>query len=167
MTTCFIRFLEGEAQAAEAVYILGDLFDVWLGDDDPAPEHRAIGEALRRLTASGTPCYLAHGNRDFLIGTKFAKDSGLSLLAERTVIDIGDDRMLLMHGDELCIDDVSYQRFRRIVRNPLVRRLFLLLPLAPRRSIAARLRAASMASAKPGYITDANVRGNRRRNANR
>lgn len=156
-TACFIRFLEGEAESADALYILGDLFEVWIGDEDPAPEHRAVALALSRLAASGTPCYFARGNRDFLIGAKFARDSGLHLLAERTIIDINDDRMLLMHGDELCIDDVSYQRLRRLVRNPLVQRLFLLMPLAARRSVAARLRAASMASEKPAYITDANV----------
>ena len=157
VTACFIRFLENEAESADAVYILGDLFEVWIGDDDPVPEHQTVAQALRRVTTSGTPCYFAHGNRDFLIGTRFAKDSGLQLLGERTVIDIDGDRILLMHGDELCTDDISYQRFRRIVRNSLVLRLFRLLPLATRRAIAARLRAASMATDKPDYITDVNV----------
>jgi len=158
ISACFIDFLANEAPSADALYILGDLFEVWIGDDDPSPEHQNIAQALHRLTASGTPCYIAHGNRDFLIGKRFAKESGTQLLEERTLIDLGGDRILLMHGDELCTDDISYQRFRRVVRNPLVRRLFLMLPLRMRRSIAARLRATSMATDKPADITDVNAK---------
>lgn len=157
VTACFIRFLEQATGTAEALYILGDLFEVWFGDDDPAPDHRDVAAALRRFAADGTPCYLIHGNRDFLIGPRYARESGLQLLDEQTIIDVGGERVLLMHGDELCTDDASYQRFRRIVRNTMAARLFFLLPLANRRAIADRLRHSSMETLKPDSITDVNA----------
>lgn len=156
VTACFIRFLAQATGAADALYILGDLFEVWFGDDDPAPDHRAVAAALRKLSDSGTPCYLTRGNRDFLIGSRFAHESGLRLLDERTVVEIGGERVLLLHGDELCTDDASYQRFRRIVRSTMARRLYFLLPLAIRRAIADRLRQSSMETLKPDDITDVN-----------
>ena len=157
VTDCFIRFLQQTAAEADALYILGDLFEVWFGDDDPAPDHRAVAAALKSLTSGGTPCYLTHGNRDFLIGPRYAAECGLQLLDERTVIELGGERILLLHGDELCTDDAGYQRFRRIVRSTLVHRLFFLLPLGLRRRIADRLRQSSMGTVKPEAITDVNA----------
>ena len=157
VTNCFIRFLQQTAGDAEALYILGDLFEVWFGDDDPAPDHRAVATALKSLATSGTPCYLTRGNRDFLIGRRYAAECGLQLLDERTVIELGGERVLLLHGDELCTDDSGYQRFRRIVRSKLARRLFFLLPLGLRRRIADRLRQSSMETVKPDSITDVNA----------
>lgn len=154
----FIGFLSGRARGAGHLYILGDLFDAWIGDDDDRPPYPEIRAALRKLTHHGTLCRLLHGNRDFLIGRAFARDTGCALLREPSVIRIGDERVLLMHGDRLCTDDRAYQRFRRRVRNPLVQGLFLMRPLAKRRGQAAayRRRSGSANAAKSATIMDVN-----------
>jgi UDP-2,3-diacylglucosamine hydrolase len=139
----FLAFLAGEARSANALYILGDLFEAWLGDDDPDPAARAIIAALRSLVDSGVAVYVMHGNRDFLIGERFCRETGATLLDEGTVVDLHGRRALLLHGDSLCIDDASYQRLRRIVRNPLVRWIFRRMSLEQRRRLAHRLRAGS------------------------
>ena len=139
----FRGFLESEARSAEGLYILGDLFEAWLGDDDPDPEARATVRALRALVESGVPVFVMHGNRDFLIGERFCRETGATLLADGTVIELYGERVLLMHGDALCTDDVSYQRLRRIVRNPLVRGIFRVMTLNQRRALASKLRAGS------------------------
>ena len=139
----FLAFLEGEARSARTLYILGDLFEVWLGDDDPAPSSRAIVHALRALTDAGIPCFVMHGNRDFLIGERFCHETGARLIADGTVVEIHGERVLLLHGDVLCTDDVSYQRLRRIVRNPIVQWILGRLSLARRRALAQKMRAGS------------------------
>ena len=156
VTECFIHLLETTAGQADALYILGDLFEVWIGDDDPDPDHAVVAEALKALAESGTPCYLTHGNRDFLIGNRYADLAGMHLLPEITVIDLHGERVLLMHGDELCTDDHKYQQFRRFVRNPLVGRLFARVPLGLRRRIAEWLRNSSQETNKPDTIMDVN-----------
>jgi len=130
---------------AEALYILGDLFEAWLGDDDPDPAARATVRELRALTDVGVPVFVMHGNRDFLIGERFCRDTGATLLPDGTVVELYGERAVLMHGDALCTDDASYQRLRRIVRNPVVRGLFRVMTLNQRRALAARLRAGSRA----------------------
>lgn len=142
----FLRFLRGRAQRAGALYILGDLFDAWIGDDDDQPPYPEIRRALRDLTDSGTRCLIMHGNRDFLIGRAFARATGCTLLRDPSRIDLAGTRTLLMHGDLLCTDDVPYQRFRRRVRNPVVQRMFLWKSLARRRAIAADYRRKSGAA---------------------
>jgi UDP-2,3-diacylglucosamine hydrolase len=139
----FIEFLRGPARAARALYILGDLFEVWLGDDDPDPAARAIVGEMRALTDAGVPLYVMHGNRDFLIGSRFAADTGGTLLADGTVVELHGERVLLLHGDVLCTADTNYQRLRRWLRNPLS--LFVLrhMSLDARRGLARRLRAGS------------------------
>lgn len=139
----FHAFLETEARRADALYILGDLFEAWLGDDDPDPLARGVVAALRALTDAGVPCFVMHGNRDFLIGGRFCRESGATLLEDGTVVDLYGERVLLMHGDALCTDDVSYQRLRRIVRNPVVRWIFRLMTLEQRRALARKMRAGS------------------------
>ena len=139
----FVRFLREESGAAQALYILGDLFEARLGDDDPDPAARKIVAALREFTATGTPCHFMHGNRDFLVGERFARDTGCHLIADGMVIEVAGQRVLLMHGDALCTDDHSYQRLRRIVRNPATRWIFRHMSLGQRRRLAARLRAGS------------------------
>jgi UDP-2,3-diacylglucosamine hydrolase len=141
----FHALLESEARSAEALYILGDLFEAWLGDDDPDPAARATVRALRALTDSGVPVFVMHGNRDFLIGERFCHETGATLLPDGTAIELYGERAVLMHGDALCTDDASYQRLRRIVRNPVVRGLFRIMPLNQRRALAARMRAGSRA----------------------
>ncbi|MEQ9859627.1 UDP-2,3-diacylglucosamine diphosphatase [Pectobacterium cacticida] len=143
ITAGFLRFLRHDAVHADALYILGDLFDAWIGDDDPQSLHTTISAELYALHQRGVPCYFVHGNRDFLIGKRFARQSGMTLLPTETVLDLYGQKILILHGDTLCTDDLAYQRFRRRVHNPLIQRLFLLLPLSLRLNVAAKMRAAS------------------------
>ena len=146
ITAGFLRFLRGEARGSEGLYILGDLFEAWIGDDDPTPLHAEIAAEIRALVEAGTPCYFIHGNRDFLLGRRFARLSGMQLLAEEKVLDLYGRRILIMHGDTLCTDDEQYQAFRRKVHTPWVQTLFLALPLFIRRKIALRMRSGSKAA---------------------
>ena len=139
----FLDFLEREARGAEALYILGDLFEAWIGDDDPDPDKRRVIAGLRAVTSAGVPSFLIHGNRDFLIGRRFCRETGIELLADGTVIDVYGRRVLLMHGDLLCTDDHAYQRLRRIVRNPVVQFVMRRLTLRQRQRLAERMRAGS------------------------
>jgi len=154
----FLGFLADRARRAAQLYILGDLFDAWIGDDDDTPPYPEIRAALRELGAT-TACALLHGNRDFLIGRGFARDTGCRLVRDPTTIELAGARTLLMHGDRLCTDDRPYQRFRRRVRNPLVKRVFLWRPLAKRRALAAdyRRRSGSATAAKCEAIMDVNA----------
>ncbi len=158
ITAGFLRFLAGEARKADALYILGDLFEAWIGDDDPNPLHQEIAEAIGALTQSGVPCYFIHGNRDFLVGQRFARACGMTLLDEEEVLDLYGRQVLIMHGDTLCTDDAGYLAFRAKVHTPWIQRLFLALPLFIRRRIAARMRANSKAanSSKSLEIMDVN-----------
>ena len=112
ITRRFLAFLSNRAPSAAALYILGDLFDAWIGDDDPTPPNNAIRKHLKQLTDSGTSVYLQQGNRDFLLGKQFSEDTGAILLDEYAVIDLQDTPTLLTHGDLLCTDDLPYQAFR-------------------------------------------------------
>ena len=143
MTEAFCRFCAGPARAADAVYILGDLFEVWIGDDDDDPYWTPILDALSGLTASGVPVYFMAGNRDFLVGAEFVARTGVEYLADPDLIALGRRRAVLCHGDTLCTDDRDYQAFRRRVREPQWQRDFLARPLGERREIAAGLRADS------------------------
>src|SRR5690349_1696155 len=111
----FTRFLAREARGADALYILGDLFESWIGDDDDAALPERVEQALRALHDGGVPVYFMHGNRDFLLGTDYAARAGLTLLADPSIVDLHGERTLLMHGDTLCTDDVDYQNFRALV----------------------------------------------------
>jgi UDP-2,3-diacylglucosamine hydrolase len=141
-----LAFLESGTRDAEALYILGDLFEAWVGDDDPEPEKRRVIAQLKRLTDAGLPCYFMHGNRDFMIGEAFAAASGCRLLSDPTIIELHGERVMLMHGDTLCTDDHEYQSFRRVARNPDWQRAMLARPLAERLAIARQLRETSAAS---------------------
>lgn len=143
ITGQFVDFLRGPARAAEHLYILGDLFEFWVGDDDPDPAYALAQDELRALTDSGVPCSVMHGNRDFLIGKNFCTRTGCTPINDGTVIQLYGQRVLLLHGDVLCTDDHSYQRLRRLVRNPVVQWIFKALPLARRERIATRIRAGS------------------------
>lgn len=143
ITAGFLRFLQREAIHADALYILGDLFEAWVGDDDPDPLHGEIAAALLTLRQHGVPCYFIHGNRDFLLGYRFARASGMTLLPEAQVLELYGKRLLILHGDTLCTDDEGYQRFRRKVHQRWLQKLFLALPLFIRQRIAARMRADS------------------------
>lgn len=137
----FRAFCDGPARDAEAVYILGDLFDWWVGDDQLRERFFAdIAATIRATTAAGVAVYVAHGNRDFLLGERFAKATGSALLPERQLIDIDGALVLVSHGDELCTGDVDYQRYRARIRDPLTQRRLLRLPRFVRRMIARSLR---------------------------
>jgi len=154
----FLAFLNGRARRAGRLFILGDLFDTWIGDDDDTPPYPEIRDTLRELTAAGTDCALMHGNRDFLIGQTFCRDTGCTLLRDPTRLEFDAEPTLLMHGDLLCTDDLAYLRFRRRIRNPLVTRLFLWKSLASRRQVAAdyRRRSGAATADKPADIMDVN-----------
>lgn len=141
----FLGFLAGEAARAEALYILGDLFEAWIGDDDPEPARTRICEGLRGLTAHGVPCFVLHGNRDFLLGEGFTRRTGCILLPDPVVTELGGERVLLTHGDALCTGDHAYQELRSTVRNARWQQRFLTLPLSVRERLAARARAGSRA----------------------
>lgn len=158
ITAGFLRFLAGEACRADALYILGDLFEAWIGDDDPNPLHQQIAHAIKALVDSGVPCYFIHGNRDFLLGKRFARESGMTLLPEEQRLELYGRPLLILHGDTLCIDDAGYQAFRAKVHTPWIQKVFLALPLFIRQKIAARMRADSKAanSHKSMEIMDVN-----------
>jgi UDP-2,3-diacylglucosamine hydrolase len=141
----FVHFCEREASRAERLYILGDLFEAWIGDDDDNPGLMPIVDAIAALGRSGVDCYFMHGNRDFLIGEGFAAATGCTLLGDYEVIEIFDQRVLLSHGDLLCTDDTRYLTLRAQLRDADWQRDFLAKPLAERRQIAAELRALSKA----------------------
>lgn len=142
-TDAFLALLAGPARQADALYILGDLFEAWIGDDDHAEPAARVCEALRELGDSGVPVSLMRGNRDFLYGQAMAERCGATLLPDPCVVDLHGTPTLLMHGDLLCTDDQAYQAFRRQVRDPAWQAQFLAQPLQARRAFAAQARAAS------------------------
>lgn len=158
ITAGFLHFLDGVAREADALYILGDLFEAWIGDDDPNPLHQRVADAIRALVDSGVPCYFIHGNRDFLLGKRFARESGMQLLPQEKVLNLYGRNVLIMHGDTLCTDDAGYQAFRAKVHQPWLQTLFLALPLFIRHRVAAKMRAGSRAanSSKSLAIMDVN-----------
>ena len=137
----FFDFLATTARNVDALYILGDFFEYWAGDDDIDDSfNRAIVDAMAALAVTGVSIFLMHGNRDFLIGEKFCAASGVSLLRDPSLIDLNGVRTLLMHGDTLCTDDIQYQNFRKQVRDPLWQQQFLSQPLVQRKAIIEDLR---------------------------
>lgn len=144
-TALFGRFLDFDARTADALYILGDLFEAWVGDDDPSTAGAFVAERLRALVDSGVPVYFIRGNRDFLLGSGYAARCGMTLLDDPTVIDLYGVPTLILHGDLLCTDDTAYQQFRAQTRDPQWQAQFLAQPLAARLAFAAQARAASKA----------------------
>lgn len=166
ITALFEQFLASkEARHADALYILGDLVEAWVGDDDDAELPARIARATRTLRDSGVPVYFMHGNRDFLLGEAFARRAGLQLLADPTVHDFYGTPTLLMHGDLLCTDDTVYQKVRAEVRTPEWKHKVLATPLAARRALAAKSREESRShtgnageqimDVNPGAVEDA------------
>lgn len=147
ITQCFISFMQNEAQHAEALYILGDLFEVWIGDDDRTDFSEKIAHTIADLSAH-VPVYFIHGNRDFAIREGFAKRAGMEILPEQSVIDLYGRKTLISHGDELCTRDIAYQAFRKKSRGWWWPRLMLALPLAMRRHLARRGRVTSQNNQK-------------------
>ena len=158
ITELFLKFLKEEARRASSLYILGDFFEAWIGDDDDDPHHARVMAGLKELTAGGVPVSLMHGNRDFLIGGGFAARTGVKLLPEPTVLDLYGTPTLLMHGDTLCTDDKEYQMVRRMLRDPAWQKDYLSKSLTERRAIAAHAREQSKlhTASKAEYIMDVN-----------
>jgi UDP-2,3-diacylglucosamine hydrolase len=158
ITGQFVEFLRTEAPAAEALYILGDLFESWVGDDAPDAAQRAAILGIKSLTGAGVPCFVMHGNRDFLLGRQFCLDSGATLLPDPLIVTVYGVPVLVMHGDALCTDDRAYQRLRGTVRDAEWQRQFLALSADARRALAGAARAGSQAhTASVEYaITDVN-----------
>jgi UDP-2,3-diacylglucosamine hydrolase len=154
----FLHFLRGPAHAADAVFILGDLFEVWIGDDAGLQDYAEEVQALRRLSESGTAVFFMAGNRDFLVGARFAAATGVGLLADPYLLTLNGRATLLSHGDAFCTDDTGYQRWRRVARSPLFQRLVLRLPVSWRRGLAGGVRGQSAARKqyKPAAIMDVN-----------
>jgi UDP-2,3-diacylglucosamine hydrolase len=156
----FMRFLSGPVQGARSLCLLGDLFEAWIGDDDPEPAHREVIARLASISASGTLVYVMRGNRDFMLGDMFCRQAGAILLDDPAILTVAGERIVISHGDGLCVDDRAYQRLRALVRDPALRAGFARLPIEARRRLAAEARAGSrehLANAA-GYITDVNPR---------
>ena len=141
----FVDFLKVQGSAAEALYILGDLFESWIGDDDADPAKARVCAALRELTAMRVATFVIHGNRDFLLGRDFCQRTGCELLPDPIIVELDAERVLLTHGDALCTDDHAYQQLRSTVRTEDWQRRFLELPLAARATLAQQARAGSQA----------------------
>jgi UDP-2,3-diacylglucosamine hydrolase len=139
----FLHFIENQAPQAEALYILGDFFEAWIGDDLQHPFVDSVKQSLRTLTDTGIPVFLMHGNRDFLIGEQFCAETGCQLLEDPTLLELYGRKVLLMHGDTLCTRDVDYLAFRQMVRVPTWQTDFLSKSLTERLAIAENVRAAS------------------------
>ncbi|MGH8601596.1 MAG: UDP-2,3-diacylglucosamine diphosphatase [Gammaproteobacteria bacterium] len=140
----FLEFLSGPARGSEGLYILGDLFEVWLGDDDDTPPIPSILQSLADLQEAKVPLYIMRGNRDFLMGGAFETKTGCTLLPDARLIDLYGSKTLLLHGDTLCTKDVAYQAFRRMVHNPEWQAQALATPLVARRAMAKQLRKESV-----------------------
>ncbi|HET9033451.1 MAG TPA: UDP-2,3-diacylglucosamine diphosphatase [Dokdonella sp.] len=136
----FSKFVREEAVHADALYILGDLFEAWIGDDAEDETGRRFVEAMRPMREAQRPCFYMHGNRDFLLGERFAKEAGMTLLPDPSVIDLYGTPTLLMHGDTLCTDDVEYQAFRKLSRSPEWQRAFLSKSVEERQAFANQAR---------------------------
>jgi len=156
----FFEFLAREAPRAGALYILGDLFEYWSGDDDlDDPVHAAVADGLRQLTASGVPVGVVPGNRDFLLGAQFERVTGAKVLGDSALLDLFGTATLIMHGDTLCTDDVKYQSYRAMVRKPWLQKLYFALPRSARQRIVGGIRNHSQQStaAKRPEIMDVNA----------
>lgn len=135
ITACFVRFMREEAIHADALYVLGDLFEFWIGDDDRSAFASSIREEFKALTNKGVPCYFTQGNRDFLVGKRFAKQTGITLLGDETVIDLYGRKAVILHGDTLCTQDVKYLAYRAKVHQPWLQWVFNRIPMLIKKKI--------------------------------
>lgn len=137
----FLAFLEQEAIDADALYILGDLFDFWIGDDDPSEFAQTVIQALKKVTDTGTQGYFVQGNRDFLVGKRFSRQTGFHLLGDVTAVNLYGRSAVILHGDTLCLDDIRYLAFRAKVHQPWLQFIFNHLPFAFRKKIVSKIQA--------------------------
>ncbi len=139
ITECFYTFMKNEAVEADALYVLGDLFEFWIGDDDTSDFAKSIRQTFIDLVAQGVPCYFTQGNRDFLVGKRFAKQTGVKLLDEVEVIDIYEQKAVVLHGDTLCTEDVKYLAFREKVHQPWLQWVFNRIPFFIKKKIVSKV----------------------------
>ncbi|GLT17659.1 UDP-2,3-diacylglucosamine hydrolase [Vibrio zhanjiangensis] len=139
ITDCFARFMREEAAHADALYVLGDLFDFWIGDDDRSEFANQIRYEFQRLTSNGVPCYFTRGNRDFLVGKHFARETGVTLLTDETAIDLYGTKAVILHGDTLCTEDLNYLKFRQTVHQPWLQWLFNRIPMTIKTKIVKKI----------------------------
>lgn len=156
LTRAFLHFLKTEAPQAKALYLLGDIFNLWVGDDAMTDFHREVARAIKQVADRGTQVFIMHGNRDFALGKDFCKQAGCTLLNDPSVITPFGKPLLLMHGDLLCTQDVGYQRMRRLLRNPVINFILHRLPLKIRQKMADKAREVSQSAAtkKANNIVD-------------
>ena len=154
-----MSFLQQQADSTEALFVLGDLFEAWIGDDDNCATGIEVQEAFKQLTDKGVALFVQHGNRDFFLGKRFCKTTGATLLVDEHLVEYNDKTVLVMHGDTLCTDDVDYIRFRRKIRHPIIKFCLQLLPLKYRQKLATNMRARSKAANanKASAIMDVNT----------
>jgi UDP-2,3-diacylglucosamine hydrolase len=159
VTRAFLSFLEQRTDSTDALFVLGDLFEAWIGDDDTCATGLEVQEAFKQLTDKGVALFIQHGNRDFFIGNRFCKRTGAILLGDEHLVEYNDTTVLVMHGDTLCTDDHDYIRFRKRIRHPFIKFLLQSLPLAYRQKLANAVRAKSKAANanKPSAIMDVNA----------
>lgn len=158
VTRAFLRFLEDQTSSTEALFVLGDLFEAWIGDDDNCPTGADVQQAFKQLTDKGVSLFIQHGNRDFFLGKRFMQATGATLLGDEHLVEYNDQTVLVMHGDTLCTDDIDYIRFRQKIRHPVSKFCLQLLPLKYRQKLANKMRAKSKAANanKPSAIMDVN-----------
>ena len=159
VTRAFLSFLQQQKDSTEALFVLGDLFEAWIGDDDTCATGIEVQKAFKHLTDKGVALFVQHGNRDFFLGKRFCKTTGATLLSDEHLVEYNDKTILVMHGDTLCTDDVDYIRFRKRIRHPFVKFLLQSLPLKYRQKLASAMRAKSKAANanKPSAIMDVNT----------
>jgi len=159
VTRAFLSFLQQQTDSTEALFVLGDLFEAWIGDDDTCATGIEVQKAFKQLTDKGVALFVQHGNRDFFLGKRFCKTTGATLLVDEHLVEYNDKTVLVMHGDTLCTDDVDYIRFRRKIRHPISRFCLQLLPLKYRQKLATNMRARSKAANanKASAIMDVNT----------
>jgi UDP-2,3-diacylglucosamine hydrolase len=158
VTRAFLRFLEDQTSSTEALFVLGDLFEAWIGDDDNCATGADVQQAFKQLTDKGVALFIQHGNRDFFLGKRFMQATGATLLEDEHLVEYNGKTVLVMHGDTLCTDDIDYIRFRRKIRHPIIKFCLQLLPLKYRQTLADNMRAKSKAANanKPSAIMDVN-----------
>lgn len=159
VTRAFLSFLRQQTDSTEALFVLGDLFEAWIGDDDTCATGIEVQKAFKQLTDRGVALFVQHGNRDFFLGQRFCKTTGATLLSDEHLVEYNDKTVLVMHGDTLCTDDVEYIRFRKRIRHPFIKFLLQSLPLKYRQKIANAMRSKSKAANanKPSAIMDVNT----------
>lgn len=139
ITESFTKFMDTQAVKADALYVLGDLFEFWIGDDDDSDFSIAIKNQFKALVESGVPCFFIQGNRDFLVGKRFEKETGMTLLDEVCVIDLYGEQAVILHGDTLCTDDIKYQAYREKVHQPWLQWIYNRLPLSLKKKIVSKV----------------------------